>query len=401
MADEPFIARAQDATKPRECPSLSRFSLAGQAVPGASENRPLANDAREISAIVQVSESLDFGAVSVRGHGLADSESADGMHPSLLANEARYRAIVDTAVDAILVINEVGVVSAFNPAAERLFGYGAAEVVGRNIRMLMPEPYHSGHDGYLERYRTTGERRIIGIGREVEGLRKDGSTFPLELSVAEWRAGDERFFTGVMRDITERVQAAEMQRLLVNELNHRVKNTLAAVQAVAGQTLRSAVDLDGARLALTSRLIALAKAHDILTEGVWQGAGLIDIVEAAMEAHGEESRFTVQGPPVRLTPKAALALSMALHELCTNAAKYGALSIDAGQVDIAWSNRAGELAMSWRESGGPPVSPPTRRGFGTRMIEGLARDLDGTADLEFNPGGLVCRIRAPFPDDRA
>jgi PAS domain S-box-containing protein len=335
---------------------------------------------------------------------LADGDGAatsDGTQTSLLANEARYRAIVDTAVDAILVINEAGIVSAFNPAAERLFGYGAAEVVGRNIRMLMPEPYHTEHDGYLERYRTTGERRIIGIGREVSGLRKDGSTFPLELSVAEWRAGEERFFTGVMRDITERVQAAERQRLLVNELNHRVKNTLAAVQAVAGQTLRSAVDLDGARVALTSRLIALAKAHDILTDGVWLGAGLIDIVEAAMEAHGEESRFMVEGPPVRLTPKAALALSMALHELCTNAAKYGALSSDCGQVEIVWTRAGGELAMNWRERGGPPVSAPTRRGFGTRMIEGLARDLDGTAQLDFDPAGLICRIRAPHVDESA
>ncbi|HWW27409.1 MAG TPA: PAS domain S-box protein, partial [Caulobacter sp.] len=171
--------------------------------------------------------------------------------------EARYRAIVDTAVDAIVVIDETGHVEAFNPAAERLFGYAAQEIIGRNVRTLMPEPYHGEHDGYLARYRQTGERRIIGIGREVEGLRRDGSTFPLELSIAEWREGGQRFFTGVMRDITERRRAEELQRLLVNELNHRVKNTLATVQSVAGQTLRNAADLHGARDSLTTRLLAL------------------------------------------------------------------------------------------------------------------------------------------------
>ncbi|CAN7256951.1 sensor histidine kinase [Caulobacter sp. LjRoot300] len=311
--------------------------------------------------------------------------------------EARYRAIVDTAVDAIVVIDEVGRVEAFNPAAERLFGHAAEDVVGRNIRILMPEPYHKEHDGYLDRYRETGERRIIGIGREVSGLRRDGSTFPLELSIAEWREDGKRFFTGVMRDITERKRAEELQRLLVNELNHRVKNTLATVQSVAGQTLRNASDLDGARDSLTTRLLALARAHDILTLESWEGAELRDVVASLTASHGDPERFTVDGPAFRLAPKVALSLSLALHELMTNATKYGALSNQAGHVILSWArvNEADveRLDLRWEEIDGPMVTTPSRQGFGSRLITGgLARELGGEVRLEYPPTGVVCTI---------
>jgi PAS domain S-box-containing protein len=335
------------------------------------------------------------------GQSLAGEDAPAPDAQVLAGAEARYRAIVDTAVDAILVIDESGGVISFNPAAERLFGYAAGEVIGHNVRMLMGEPHHGAHDGYLARYRATGERRIIGVGRQVEGLRKDGSTFPLELSVAEWRADGRRYFTGVMRDISERVRAEQLQRLLLGELNHRVKNTLAAVQAVIGQTLRNAPDLETARRALDGRLVTLAKAHDILTRQNWEGADLAEVIAQAIEAHGRPGRFTVTQPDERLTPKAALALSMALHELCTNAAKYGALSTEAGSVGIEVSEAGDKLRIVWRERGGPKVAPPSRRGFGSRMIEGLARDLDGAAELQFAPDGLVCVITAPSAGARA
>lgn len=313
--------------------------------------------------------------------------------------DARYRAIVDTAVDAIVVIDERGRVEAFNPAAERLFGYTAAEMVGQNVHRLMPEPYHGEHDGYLGRYRETGERRIIGSGREVSGLRSDGTTFPLELSIAEWWDREKRFFTGVMRDVTDRRRAEELQRLMINELNHRVKNTLATVQSVAGQTLRNADDLEDARDALTRRLLALARGHDILTRESWDGAELVDIVSSVVAAHGEAERFLVEGPAVRLAPKATLALSMALHELMTNAAKYGALSNADGRVRLVWRRAKGDpgerLQLRWEEIDGPPVSTPKRQGFGTRLITGgLARELGGEVRLDYPPGGVVCEIDA-------
>jgi len=319
-----------------------------------------------------------------------------------IAVEARYRAIVDTAVDAIVVIDEVGGIEAFNPAAERLFGYPADEVIGGNVRMLMPEPDHTAHDSYLARYRETGERRIIGIGREVFGQRKDGTTFPLELSIAEWRDGGARYFTGVMRDVTERKRAEELQRLLVNELNHRVKNTLATVQSVAGQTLRNATDLVDARESLTTRLLALARAHDILTHESWDGADLRDVVASLINSHGDASRFHVRGPSVRLPPKVALSLSLALHELMTNATKYGALSSEPGRVVLSWDQTAEAnldcLNLRWEEIDGPSVSTPSRQGFGTRLITGgLARELGGDVRLEYPPGGVVCTINANLP----
>jgi PAS domain S-box-containing protein len=323
--------------------------------------------------------------------------------PNAVAVEARYRAIVDTAVDAIVVIDEVGDIEAFNPAAERLFGYLAAEIIGRNVRVLMPEPDHSAHDGYLGRYRDTGERRIIGIGREVHGLRSDGTTFPLELSIAEWRDGGTRYFTGVMRDVTERKRAEELQRLLVNELNHRVKNTLATVQSVAGQTLRNATDLVDARESLTTRLLALARAHDILTHESWEGADLRDVVNSLIASHGDAGRFGVEGPSIRLAPKAALSLSLALHELMTNATKYGALSNEDGRVALTWRRTVDtdveRLNLRWEEIDGPSVSTPSRQGFGSRLITGgLARELGGDVRLEYPSAGVVCTINADLPN---
>ena len=313
--------------------------------------------------------------------------------------EARYRAIVDTAVDAIVVIDEAGLIGAFNPAAERLFGYSVEEMTGRNVRDLMPEPYRHAHDGYLTSYFATGERKIIGIGRAVEGRRKDGSTFPLELSIAEWWADDGRYFTGMMRDVTERTRAEQLQRLMVNELNHRVKNTLATVQSIALQTLRNAGSSESLRSDLSERLLALAKAHDVLTRENWDGADFADVVASAVEAHGVADRVTTMGSQVRLPPRSALALAMALHELFTNAAKYGALRSETGHISIGWGprSRGGGFALDWMERGGPIICPPTRRGFGFRMIEGLARDLLGAADMDFQPAGLVCTIRTDTP----
>jgi two-component sensor histidine kinase len=181
-----------------------------------------------------------------------------------------------------------------------------------------------------------------------------------------------------------------------------VKNTLATVQAVAGQTLRNAQDLEQARHGLTARLLALARGHDVLTRESWGGADLADIVASAVAA-GDRRRFHIEGPHARLSPKSVLALSMSLHELFTNAAKYGALSTDAGTVAITWTRDGDNLTVVWRESGGPPVAAPRRRGFGSRMIDALARDLNGVARLDFRPEGLVCTIeahlRANQPED--
>ncbi|WP_297511797.1 PAS domain-containing protein [uncultured Caulobacter sp.] len=206
-------------------------------------------------------------------------------------------------------------------------------------------------------------------------------------------------FVGAVVNITDRKRAELHLRLLVNELNHRVKNSLATIQAIASQSFNGQRSMDEAREAFSNRVVALAEAHDLLTRENWEGADLQDVVDRVATLHGGVDRFTLSGPSVRLSPKTALSLSMALHELATNAMKYGALSTPEGEVAIAWALApdAGpvRLDLTWTERGGPPVAAPSDRGFGSRLIErGLAAELSGSATIDFQPEGVVCRIRA-------
>ena len=201
--------------------------------------------------------------------------------------------------------------------------------------------------------------------------------------------------------VLERKRTEEHQLLLVNELNHRVKNMLAIVQSIAAQTFKT--ESESGRRAFESRLAALASAHDLLTSESWEAASLRHVVERATMGCGAFSdRLRVEGPDLRIQPKTAVSISMAIHELCTNAVKYGALSNDSGKVALQWEvtgpDEAKRLRLTWHETGGPPVSEPRRRGFGSRMIErGLAAELGGTAVLHFQPEGLCCLVDAPLP----
>ncbi len=207
---------------------------------------------------------------------------------------------------------------------------------------------------------------------------------------------------GTTEDIHERKIAEERQRLLINELNHRVKNSLATVQAIAFQTLKGDISLAEARSRFEARLLALSHAHNMLTDQNWEGAPLRRVVAQATEHLADATRMSISGEDLWLAPRAALALSLALHELATNAAKYGALSGEGGNVAIAWTKTATSLHLEWKEQGGPPVSEPAGRGFGSRLIErGLSADLGGTAHLAFEPDGLRCTITASLAAIRA
>lgn len=212
---------------------------------------------------------------------------------------------------------------------------------------------------------------------------------------------------GVSLDVTHRKRAEERQRVLVAELNHRVKNTLAIVQSLALQTHRNTDNPIAFMEALNARVRALAKAHDLLTENSWEGALLKDVIGRTLEPYANEAtvnrRIEIAGPPLRLNPEAAVVLNIAFHELVTNAAKYGALSAQGGAVSVTWdmdeSNKPARIGIEWRETGGPAVQPPTRRGFGSHVLEaGLAHELDGKVTMDFQPDGLVCRMRYPVSD---
>lgn len=236
------------------------------------------------------------------------------------------------------------------------------------------------------------EHRIVRPDGRVVWLAHDGQVIFTEDGIPAQAVG-------ITTDVTERKQAELHQRLLVNELNHRVKNTLATVQAIAAQSLREGAEPEAAKRSFTARLVALSRAHDILTQESWEGADLGEVVRASVEAFDAEGRFDLDGPTLRLSPKAALSLALALHELGTNAAKYGALSGPEGRIAVGWrvDEAGGRWLLEWRESGGPAVRTPERRGFGSRLIErGLAAELRGEVGIAFEPGGVVCRVEAPL-----
>jgi two-component sensor histidine kinase len=220
------------------------------------------------------------------------------------------------------------------------------------------------------------------------------------------RDADGKFLYGVrvVQDITERKAAEERQKILIDELNHRVKNTLATVQSLSAQTAHGAPSQKAFQQAFEGRLIALGKAHDQLTARHWENADLRAILSAITAPYGthSEEQIALVGEGVTLPPRAALTLAMAFHELATNAAKYGALSVPTGKVEIRWDATLGQLGtpnrlqIGWHEQGGPPVHAPARRGFGTKFIESsISFELGGTARMSFDRLGVRCIMELP------
>jgi PAS domain S-box-containing protein len=291
----------------------------------------------------------------------------------------------------------------WNTGAHRLLGWKEDEALGRPALMIWtPEDLAAGVP-------ETEMRTAIADGRaedERRHLRKDGSRFWGNGLLMPLRGGDGQLvgFLKILRDQTAQRKAEENRELLINELNHRVKNTLAVVQSIVSQTLRDTDVGSAVGEALQARILAVASAHDVLTEENWVSARLRDIVDRALGPYlSREGRFSIEGPDVRLSPKSALALAMVLHELATNAAKYGALSTQAGHVSVLWSTTGGgeqrRLLMRWTERGGPPVEPPSRRGFGTRLIErGFTGEVGGEARIDYEPAGVVCTIKVPLSE---
>ena len=211
----------------------------------------------------------------------------------------------------------------------------------------------------------------------------------------------KRFFTGIMRDITKRKQAEEHVRFIMRELSHRTKNLLAVVQTMAWKTARTSLDLEDFEDRFASRVQALACSHDLLTKREWHGVRLEDLVRGQLHLFGAEKHLDAHGPDLVLRPEAAQNLGLALHELATNAAKYGALTRPAGRIEVGWSIDLEDAAspqfrMYWRETGGPEASPPKRNGFGHTVIKEMTgRALKGEVALEFTPEGFVWQLTAP------
>ncbi len=316
-------------------------------------------------------------------------------------SQERLRAIVETAADAIIVIDEEGIVQSANPATGHIFGYRPDEIVGRNVSLLMPEPYRATHTDSIKRFVRTGQARVIGQGREFDCRRKDGTLFPASLAIAVWQARGKWYFTGIVRDISESRKREEQVRLLLREVNHRAKNLLSVVQAIASQTAASSGRGDFiARF--SERLQALAANQDLLVRSQWQNIGLEDLVRTQL-AHFEGfigKRIAIEGPALPVAAEAAQPIAMALHELATNAGKYGALSNELGEVKISWGVEGGGadavFRLNWTERGGPAVTEPHSCGFGTKVITQVPQSqLDAEVTYCFPPNGVEWHLMCP------
>lgn len=322
---------------------------------------------------------------------------------ALRVNEARFRTVIDTAYEGILLVDEEGFIQILNPAARRMFGWGD-EAIGETVDRLIA---FCGQAALPEGAADLAANlsKFSGVSREVEGRCKDGATFPMDLALGETSQLGRRLFVGVARDITERKRAEVTQRVLIEELNHRVNNTLATVQAFAAQTLRSSKEPTRFVENFTGRIQALAGAHKLLTRTTWTGADVGALVRAQLEiaCNLEPDRAICSGPEVMVDPQRAVHLGLVLHELCINAARYGALSGPKGQVTVSWallaeSGAPSELKLNWIESGGPPAAPPVSRGFGTTLIEHSLKHIGAQVKLGFPPSGVTCEILLPIPE---
>ena len=300
-------------------------------------------------------------------------------------------SIVESSDDAIVSKNLDGIIMSWNRGAERIFGYTAEEAVGKSITILIPEDRQNEEVDILNRIRR-GER-IDHF--ETIRQRKHGSLIAVSLTVSPVKNADGKIVgaSKIARDITEQKRNQEQITTLAREAEHRSKNLLASVQAIVN--LSNADTLDGLKRLIEGRIQALANVHSLFVETRWIGAELSPLAarELAPYFAADRKRVRIEGPSTLLNPNTAQSIAVALHELATNAAKYGSLSNSGGRIDLTWQHGIdGQLLLRWAETGGPPVGKPTRRGFGSRVIEQMIRQLPGTVRFDWNPDGLVCEI---------
>ncbi len=332
----------------------------------------------------------------------AKGEITGGMHVLQDASErhadrtkAQYWAIVESSEDAIISKTLDGIIQTWNKGAERVFGYPAEEAVGRHVSLLIPEDRLDEEPGIIER---------IKRGERVEHFdtvrqRKDGSLVDLSLTISPMKnaLGQIIGASKIARDITDKKRAEQGKELLLHEIKHRVKITLGTVLAIAAQTFRLGPKSE--RDSFAGRLRALSEAHDLLTQQSWDQVSMLDMIQRSLAPFRENrrERFTVSGNDAILSANQALLLAMTMHELATNAVKYGALSNADGTVNLSWriapSPEGGRsLKLEWREEGGPPVSPSGHKGFGSTLIERAVQQERGRSCFEFRVQGVVCTL---------
>jgi PAS domain S-box-containing protein len=319
-----------------------------------------------------------------------------------LQNEERFHSrLLDAVQEAVIATDLTGRVLYWNRFAEKLYGWSAAEALGRNVLELKcPAQDQSISESGLKHLQAGGS-----WSGELVLRRRDGSTFPAHVSDGPLidDAGKVIGIVGISYDITPRKEAERKQQLLIRELHHRVKNTLATVQAIMGTTARHASSIDEFQESVTGRVMSLAKIHALLTEDQWQEVHFSALLGATLERFNDarRTRIVLDGPPTILPSPVAVPLGMAIHELTVNAVKHGALRDVRGRVIVRWeqvsSDSSEMLCFVWTEHDGPPVKLPTREGFGSRLLRRLLKEqIGGNVRVDYNPDGLRVTVDLPL-----
>ncbi|MCF6115087.1 PAS domain S-box protein [Mesorhizobium muleiense] len=317
------------------------------------------------------------------------------------AEEARFHlsAIVDSSFDAIVSKDLNTIIKSWNHGAERLFGYTAEEAIGRSVTMLIPADHQDEEPRILERIRR-GERVET---YETIRQRKDGSLVPVSLTVSPVRNATGQIIgaSKIARDITSARENEHRIRMLMREVNHRVKNQYSVILSMIRETNKRAKSPAEFEREVRERITALARSHDLLVMGDWKGVTVFELLLSQAKSFGNEERISMSGPSIILSPNAVQYLGIAFHELATNSAKYGVLSGDQGQISVAWNTTGSGASrlfhLSWTETDGPEVQTIGEGGFGTVVLKRVAPEaIGGKGNLEYGPHGITWSLEAPL-----
>jgi PAS domain S-box-containing protein len=309
----------------------------------------------------------------------------------LVIQQRNIRLLLESAPAGVVLVDDQGTIKLVNDATERLFGYDRTELTGKNVDVLVPEPRIETHRKERTLYQQKPEARLMGAGRDLSGRRKDGSEFPIEIGLNPLGRNGKPAVLATVIDISARKQVEDHQRLTIRELEHRTRNLFAVVQAIVSQSHKESKTVAEAEYVLGGRLRALSQAYELLADSAWEGVSLAQIFDRHLVVHS--NRVAISGCDVIVVPRAAQQFALIVHELTTNALKYGALSIPGGRVSISGridrSDGDGLFVFLWKETGGPPVSPPTKRGFGSVILFESAHQFGRHVAVNYAPEGLT------------
>ncbi len=407
-----FAGREPEIGKDEWCVTFRLFTADGQELPHAEcpmaitlrENRPV----RNVEAIAQRPDGTLFPFLPFPTPIRDPNGDLVGAVNMLVDLTERKRtddaaqhlsAIVESSFDAIVSKDLDGVITSWNRSAERLFGYSSEEVVGQSVRMLIPADHQDEETNILARIRR-GER-VESF--ETIRQRKDGSLVPVSLTISPVRNAAGRIVgaSKIARDISATKESEQRIRMLMRELNHRVKNQYSVILSMIRETNKRSDNPDVFERRVRERILALSRSHDLLVSADWKGATIFELLLAQAKPFGNEDRISMSGPSITLSPNAVQYLGMAFHELATNSAKYGVLSGTGGRIAVAWEvmdSTVGKFVrLTWNETDGPKVQSLGDGGFGTVVLKRVApQAMNGTGDLQYGPNGVAWTLEAPL-----